>query len=252
MVLSRAFGVSEAGEALALPGSRTSEFAAKQLPPSAEVMMRSAYAALEDLILTAIEKRSASEFKAVRAAVYPTYCRATLALPQLVRVIVPPHVIERLNREFLCELESDLREHGLAFFGGAVRDQAMFTAWTLRKIIDLTTQIPDTATVDQAQLPALADITAEFVQNAIWMRFHLHCLVSSMRSNKAIFPEPLELILDGLRSAVNAYGLARRALDLLVPQAPGNIEPQEWDDEDVALLAEATRDMSMEIVEEWR
>lgn len=213
--------------------------------------MRSAHAALEDLILTVIERRSANEFVAARIAMYPTYCRAALALPQLVRVVVPPHIIERLNREFLCELEADLREHGLAFFGGAVRDQAMFTAWTLRKIMDLTTQIPETATVDQNQLPALADITTQFVQHAIWMRFHLHCLVSSMRSNKVIFPEPLDLILDGLRSAVNAYGLARRALDLLAPQAHAKLELQEWDDEDAGLLAEASRDMSLEAAEEW-
>jgi len=251
MVLSRAFGVSEAGEALALPGSRTSEIAAKQLPPSAEVLMRTAYDALEDLIFTVIQRRTADDFRTVRNTVYQTYCRAALALPQLIRAIVPSHVIERLNREFLCELEADLRDRGLTFFGGAVRDQAVFTAWTLRKIMDLTAQIPDTATVDPSQLPVLAEITAEFVKHAIWMRFHLHCLVSSMRSNRAILPGPLEVILDGLRSAVNAYALARRALDLLVPPAHAAIGPQEWDDEDAELLAEASRDMSLEAAEEW-
>ena len=53
--------------------------------------------------------------------------------------------------------------------------------------------------------------------------------------------------MDGLRSVVNAFGLARRLLDLIVPLPVVDISPVEWDDEDRELLAEATRDMLPEL-----
>jgi hypothetical protein len=50
-------------------------------------------------------------------------------------------------------------------------------------------------------------------------------------------------MMDGLRSVVNAFGLARRLLDLIVPLPTPEMASIEWDDEDRELLAEATRDM---------
>jgi hypothetical protein len=243
MVLSRGWGMASAGEALTLPGP-ISESAARQLPGSAEILMRTIYELLESCILAAIEKRSGADFKEWRNACFAQYFNAVLGLPSLMKFIVPPNVIDRLNREFFCELEADLREKGLSAFGAAVRDQAVFTAWTLRRMSDLVAQIPSTpVTFGGVQDAGVQQIVADFTFNAIWTRFHLHCLVTSMRLNKAIYPEPLEVILDGLRAAVNAYALARRAVDALAPVPEPAAEQAEWDDEDAALLAEATRDM---------
>lgn len=58
----------------------------------------------------------------------------------------------------------------------------------------------------------------------------------------------MELMMDGLRSVVNAYGLARRLLDLIVPLPAPDVAPVEWDDEDRELLAEATSDMLPELM----
>jgi hypothetical protein len=49
-------------------------------------------------------------------------------------------------------------------------------------------------------------------------------------------------IMDGLRSVVNAYGLARRLLDIFVPVSEPVIDAPQWDDEDSNLLAESAYD----------
>lgn len=242
MVISRGWGMANAGEALALPGSISAD-TAKQLSGSAEVLMRTTYSLLEDCILAAIEKRSAADFTTWRATSFPQYLHAVLGLPALIKLAVPYQVIERLNREFFCELECDLREKGLSAFGAAVRDQAVFTAWTLRRISELISQVPAEpgAVSDQA-----ARLIGEFIGHAIWTRFHLHCLVTAMRVNRPIYPEPLEVIMGGLRAAVNAYALARRLVDSIAPLPAPKQDMVVWDEEDEGLLAEATADMISE------
>jgi hypothetical protein len=246
MTLSRSWGMVSTGEALTLPGS-ISESAAKHLPASAEVLMKTTYALLEDCILAAIEKRTAADFEGWRNENFAAYFNAVMGLPSLMKFAVPPHVIERLNREFFCELEADLKDKGIPQFGVAVRDQAMFTAWTLRKITDLISQFPSApVAIDRSKVMELSRLSIDFAYCGIWSRFHLHCLVSSLRLNKPIYPEPLEVILDGLRCAVNTYALTRRILDILSPLPRSEEEPDGWDAEDDALLAEATRDMMSE------
>jgi hypothetical protein len=64
-----------------------------------------------------------------------------------------------------------------------------------------------------------------------------------MRHKRPLYPEVLEVILDGLRAAVNAYAWARRGLELRTPSAEPAVAPIEWDEEEQALLDEATHDM---------
>jgi hypothetical protein len=245
MALSRDWGMASAREALALPGS-ISEDATKQLPTNVEVLMKTTHGLLENCILSAIEKRSGAEFALWRDESFPQYFNAVLGLAALVKFAVPQQVIERINRDFFCELEADLRDKGRAAFGSAVQDQAIFTAWTLRKTSDLIAQLPASPKMDAATAASVSEIGGSFILHAIRTRFHLHCLVTSMRLKKAIYPDPLELIIDGLRSAVNAYAQARCLLDLVSPLPEPKTEPLEWDDEDAALLAEASRDMQGE------
>lgn len=55
--------------------------------------------------------------------------------------IVPTSVLSQLANESFSELEADIREHALASFGADMRDRAMFTVWTLRRISDLLSVI---------------------------------------------------------------------------------------------------------------
>jgi hypothetical protein len=85
--------------------------------------------------------------------------------------------------------------------------------------------------------------------HAVWTRFHVNCLVTSIERRATLYPEVLELVTDGLRSAVNAYGLTRQLLDALAPLPEIQLEPIEWDDEEQELLNEAKRDMLFELSE---
>jgi hypothetical protein len=233
----------ESGETLAFPGS-ISEGSAKQLPASADELLRNIFALLENLVLSVIEKRTAAEFSRARDEALPKYLDAVIALSSLTQLLVKSEVVERLNREFFCELEADLRDRGLIAFGVAVRDQALFTVWTLRKISDLTSQIASVRQVGETQKPAVEQLLIPCIYHAIRTRFHVQCLVTSMQTGRPIYPDVLELVIDGLRSVVNAYALVRRLLDIFVPLTAPEIAPVEWDDEDRELLAEATRDMA--------
>lgn len=241
LALSREWSAIGVGEMLAFPGA--SDRSGKKLSMSADELMRNISSMMEDLVLCTIEKRMAVDFKAARADAFPKYLEAVGALVSLIKIAVPQHVIERLNREFFCELEADLREKGLTAFGRDLRDQAVFTVWTLRNISDLSTQIAVGAKTDIKPSPEIADTMAQLLFSAVWTRFHVNCLVTSIRRQAAIYPEVLELVIDGLRAAVNAYGLTRRLADQVAPLPEVKVDPVEWDEEEEALLNEARRDM---------
>jgi len=237
LALSREWSAIGVGEMLAFPG--TSERSAKQLSGSADELMRNIFSVLEDLVLSAVEKRTAADFSTARNIAFPKYLEGVIALTSLIRIVVPQHVIERLNREFFCELEADLREKGLIAFGPALRDQAVFTVWTLRKISDLITQIAGAAKTDVKPSQEVADLMRQLLLHAVWTRFHVNCLVTSIQRQATLYPGVLDLVIDGLRSAVNAYGLTRRLADMLVPLPEATLEPVDWDDEEQQLLNEA-------------
>ncbi len=247
LALSRDWSAIGVGETLAFP--RTSERPAKQLSGSADELLRNISSVLEDLVLSAIDKRATIDFKTARKEAFPKYFEAVIALGSLIRIVVPQNVIEKLNREFFCELEADLREKGLSAFGPALRDQAVFTVWTLRKISDLLSQAASAAKTDLKPTQQVAEIMQQLLTCMIWTRFHVHCLVTSIERERTLYPEVLDLVIDGLRSAVNAYGLSRRLLDALAPLPEPLLAPIQWDDEEEELLNEARRDMLTEFSE---
>ena len=133
-------------------------------------------------------------------------------------------------------------DKGLEAFGQEVRDQAVFTAWTLRKINSLCDKI-DSLPLGSQQKEKDEELRGEFVFHAMCTRFCLDCLSKSMALNKPISPEVMPLILDGLRNAVNAYAYVRRGLELRDPKPQITPIPVDWDDEDEELLVEADYDL---------
>jgi len=215
----------------------------RQLSATAGDLVRSISSVLEDLVLCAIEKRTAAEFTAKRDEVFPKYFEAMHALSSLASIVVPVHVLERMSNEFFSETEADCRDHALASFGAEIRDQLVFTVWTLRKTSDLCRQITALPLPDDLK-SADEELARGYSQTAVWSRFHLDCLLKAMELRRPIYPEVSELVIDGLRAAVNAYTWARRGLDLRSPEIEGDSIPVEWDSEDRALLDEATYDLT--------
>jgi len=220
-----------------------SERAANKVSGSrAEELIRIIALVIDDLVGRAAEKRSAEDFAQTRAEVFPQYFAAMRALGDLVRIVVPVHAMERLMSESLSELEADFRDLGPAAFGSDLSDRGLFTIWTLRKIKDLAQEIGTLSpTADHA---ADVDMAMNFASFAVWTRFHIDCLVRSMRTKKPIYPELVAPIIDGLRGAVDAYAWIRQSIDLRVTIPEPELAPIPWDDEDESLLSDSMRTLS--------
>jgi hypothetical protein len=201
---------------------------------------------LDDLLRQALEARTSQEFTSIRQQVLGDYVRSVRALVDLMRMMVPKRVIERLVWESFSELEAQFREHGIDRFGAPVKDQAIFTIWSLGKTSDLILRIVNAGSVPDSMREADAKLASEFAFCTVWTQFHLDCLTAAIRFDKSIQLEVLDQIQDGLRAAVNAYGLARRGLDLRIPPTEPQLNRPEWDDEDQALLASSMHDMEVE------
>src|SRR5262249_44313680 len=117
---------------LAFPLSRFKKSARELSEPAMEVFSGSAQA-LERMLLSSIEKRTAQEFDASFHENFPKYITLTFALYQFAKTVVPEESLNRLTRESICELEADFRDHATAAFGAAIKEQVMFTTWTIRK-----------------------------------------------------------------------------------------------------------------------
>jgi hypothetical protein len=219
--------------------------AAKQISGSAEDALKSITALLEQIVVGAVEKRTAAEFKATSEETFRSYFQLMNALGSLIRAVVPPNVIERVTAESLCEMEADFRDHALAAFGTNMRDQALFTVWTLRKISDLAQRIGVKGVSDNLR-ERDSKIAAMFVYHGVRTRFHLDCLFWSIRTNRPIYPEVLEAISDGLRSAVDAYAWIRQAADLRSTHDDPILEFIDMDEEDMVFVESSAFDMAIE------
>jgi hypothetical protein len=141
-------------------------------------------------------------------------------------------------------LESDIREHARAFFGAEMEEQAFFTVWTLRKIDELA-NVVSSGKVPDSDKQRDQEYAGHFLVTALWARFNIDCLSASMRSKKPIYPEVLNEISDGLRSAVNAYAWIKQAANIR-SSSPDIDSSFEMDEEDKELLRESMYDLDHE------
>jgi len=228
---------------LGLPSKRSTA----QLSGATVEIFKSVTKALDDLLRTTLDARTAEDFVVARKQVFGDYARSVRALADLARVIIPKPVIERLMWESFSEIEAELREHGADRFGAPTRDQAMFTVWSLRKTSDLIRKIVKAGPVAENLRQRDAKLAGEFSFCAAWTQFHLDYLLAAIRFDKSVQVEILNEIVDGLRAAVNAYGLARQGLDLRVPPVEPHLAKPEWDEEDEKLLRSSMHDMADEV-----
>lgn len=217
---------------------------ARELPAPASEVFKGIAEVADQLVMNVIEKRTAAEFKEAFESSFPKYAAITLSLSQFASVIVTPDVRERLTRESICELEADFRDKALVLFGASARDQAMFTIWTLRKISDLLTQIA-VVKMDGPKEAQDREYCQHFNFFALRAKFSLDCLNMALHLNRALYPDVMEGLKDGLRSMVNAYAWARRGASLRTPTEELPFEAAESDDEDEELLRASMQDMAL-------
>jgi hypothetical protein len=232
------------GQLLKVVGLPTERERTSTIVGQANDLVREVVSVIDGLIVTSIDQRTSADFVKMREEVFPQYVAAITALGSLARIIMPKQSIERISLESFSQMEADFRDLGDSTFGTDLAERGLFTVWTLRKIYDIAKEIENSELPkEQEQAKEDTDKARDFVRYALWNRFHVDCLVKSMRTKKAIYPDVVEQVRDGLRAAVNAYAHIRQWADIRNPRPdvdPGEIE---WTSEDEDLLADSMRDL---------
>lgn len=225
-----------------LPSKTSQNERTAELVGRANESVRAVGSVIDDLVFAAIDKRTAEDFKSARGEVFPQYFFAMRALGDLARIVIPKATRARLSAEWFSELEADFRDRGPSTFGSDLAERGIFTVWILRKIHDLAHEITATTSPKESEAEDVAMAT-DFAFKGLWTRFHVDCLTKSMRDNRPPYPEVVEPIRDGLRTAVNTYACIRQWADLRNPKSELELGPIEWTDADELLLADSMEDL---------
>jgi hypothetical protein len=228
--------------ALAFLAARSKK-SSTELSSSASEVFKGIAQSRDQLLVCAIAARTSSEFEEVFAQSFPKYFQLSFALSNFARAVVPQQVLERLRRESVCELEADFREKALTAFGSAVREQALFAVWTLRKINELMPLVQEKS-LEAPQLEEDREYSAQFNFHALRAQFSLDCLNTALRCQRPIYPEVMPELEDGLRSMVNAYTWIRRGAEIRNPSSEFLPEAMNLDGEEEDLLAASMQDMA--------
>src|SRR5438445_4055882 len=188
----------------------------RTLTPTVSEVFNGCAEEVSSILSNILETRNRADYRREFARSFSKYVGLTLAMSHVASAVIPRESIERLSRESICEMEADFREKGVEAFGEDVRNQALFTVWTLRKINDLVDQIIASNLADSEKKTDVENC-AKFNVNFFRAQFGLDCLNQAIEMNKDIYPEVIEELTDGLKSMVNAYAHAREGLELRVP-----------------------------------
>lgn len=207
--------------------------------------------AYDGLLQRVLDQRTIEEFTKARDEALPEYGRIILTLAHAAMVLKPKPARAAMVNEAINALENEFKVQGRDRFGQMAGDQAVFTVWTLRRIGRLLEDLATAGPVPSSLKPQDFELAREFNWCSLWAQFHLDCMVAAIRFDKAVQPEVLEQLCDGMRAIVNAYGIVREGLDLRSPREPDPELVPEIDptDEELELLNASMRDMASETVE---
>ncbi len=207
----------------------------RSLSPSAADVLNGCSEAIRQVLCAVLEARTQADFERIFQAEFPKYVSLIMATSNFVRVVVPKSLLERLTRESICEMEADFRDKGLNVFGASVRDQVLFTVWTLRKINELVTQIV-AIKPDESKQKEDREYCVKFNRDMFLAQFSLDCLNAALETGQAVYPAVMEELADCLRAMVNAYTWARRGLEARAPSTEMDLAITPLDDEDRSLM----------------
>jgi hypothetical protein len=205
-------------------------------------LVREIVAVIDGLIATCIDQHTAIGFVKAREEMFQQYVAGVTALGSLTRIILPKQTIDRISQESFSEMEADFRDLGETTVGADLTERGLFTLWTIRKIYDLAKEI-EACELPKESAKEDAEKAREFVRYALWTRFHLDCLMKSMRTNRPVYPEVTEHLRDGLRAAVNTYAHIRQWADIRNPRPDVDPGPIEWTEDDQILLNDSMMDL---------
>jgi hypothetical protein len=234
------------GQLLKVVGLPTERERAEKSAAEQADFLRGIIVVVDGLISAAIDQRTAASFASVREEVFPQYVAAVTALGSLTRIVLSKQTIDRISSESFSDMEADFRELGNSTVGADLTERGLFTLWTIRKIYDLGKEI-EASEFPKENAKEDSEKAREFVRWGLWSRFHLDCLIKSVRTQKAIYPDVTEPLRDGLRASVNAYAHIRQWADLRAPRVEQEFAMVGWTDDDEMLLADSMRDLDQEL-----
>ncbi len=194
-------------------------------------------------LAAAINSKSRAEFMAVRNEGLPRYARALRALSDTVMNLFPESVLGDLAPRGFELLSDDLERSQV--LKEELKEQALFTLWTLKKVRPLTRQLSETRwLLDDEKKKRDAELALEYNYYAIGAQFHLDAVMSVIRLEKNVNEEVQHEMCNGLRALVNAYTIIQDGLSLRhTTQEPALSEGLPWDEEDADLLASSMKDI---------
>jgi hypothetical protein len=221
--------------ALSFLASR-SKSSVRVLSPTLSEIFNGCTEQVRTLLCNITEARNLAEYRQEFDRSFPKYTSLMLAMSHIANAAIPRESIERLTRESICEVESAFRDKAAAeAFGEAVRNQVLFTVWTLRKINDLVDQI-NAAKVEPSKRKVDREKCSMFTFYLFRGQLSLDCFNLALATRKAIYPDVADQLIDGLRGMVNAYAHAREGLELRVPGEEPKFDVPPLDEEDRAVL----------------
>ena len=222
-------------------------FPAKQSSAQVSGATDSAFAAikilLEQMLARASEATSREDFISAREEVIRQYYRVMLALGGLISVSVPRAAIDRLTFESLTEMEAEFVQYGRQLLGEALCEQALFTVYTLRRINLAGQKLQMLGHfVSDSRLEDDHEASRSFIGHVLFARFHIDCMLTAVRMRRALYPDVMAEISDGLLALVNAYAHVQQSILYRTGNMTEDEVDLQLDDEDRDLLASSTRE----------
>lgn len=204
---------------------------------------------ITQILVQMISTRSAEEFRKLRNEVFDVYLSTLKTLHGILLTFVPSQSIEVLAAQSFSRLESEIKDQADEMFGSVIAEQMAFTVWSFRRTSALTnlliaSPLPPEHKEENARL------ANDFSSTLAWAQLHMQCLTTAMDRHQTIYPEVLVEISEELRSAVDAYALARTALGLRssLDASESHSADGALEGEELELLNESALDMAHE---EW-
>ena len=242
-----------ADELQAFVGLKPSRSASRKLPSELKVLLKEIFETSNGLLEKVVSSDSSEEFRERRNAVVPDYVRVQNALANIAKAVIHPVILRSATEAAFSNLDSEVAAKAAERFGEAAGAQVTFTAWAIRRTLSSMDRIRSAeAVVDEADRAKDEELAKDCSFWLWWSLFHVDCMRAAIRLKKSVHSVVVDSILDGLRAAVNAQIAARQALALrpgLLQSQPA-VVPQEWDDEDQALLDASMADLEREVATE--
>lgn len=220
-----------------------SDVADTNLVSSEERLLRDLIRIVDSQMIEVLESRSSTEFVSTLNKVWTKYVRSARALSDTVSNLLSEDQIAIISDLADGAFREDLEKQRGSRFSDGLVDQAIFTIWAMGKIRSIGKKIHGAG--EACDRDEDLKLNRDFQFYVLCARFHMDCVAAAMKFRKSLPVDVQETIQDGLRAAVNAYAIAREALELRRSQAQESLGVKlPWDKEDEELLASSMRDMN--------